>query len=101
VGDRVRFESGDPRKLVYPVDQFDAVVSLAALHRLADDHERAQAIREMLRVLRPGGRLLLFDTAETGYYAQLLRAAGAREVQLSPWNFLWCQPSRTVTARKS
>jgi ubiquinone/menaquinone biosynthesis C-methylase UbiE len=71
-----------------------------ALHRLAGDSERKQALREMLRVLKPGGRLLIFDTAETGYYAKALRASGAQDVELSPWSFPWCRPSRSVTARK-
>jgi arsenite methyltransferase len=100
VADRVRFEPGDPSKLVYPANQFDVVVSMTALHRLADDGEREQALREMLRVLKPGGRLLIFDTAETGYYAEVLRAGGAQNVELSPWSFPWCRPSRSVTARK-
>ena len=100
VADRVRFESGAAGKLVYPDNHFDAVLSANALHTLADDQEREQALHEMLRVLKPGGRLLIFDTAETGYYAQVLRASGARDVMLSPWTFLWCRPSRSVTARK-
>jgi ubiquinone/menaquinone biosynthesis C-methylase UbiE len=100
VADRVRFETGDPRKLVYPAGNFDAVISFAALHRLAGDRERDQALAEMLRVLKPGGKLLLFDTAETGYLAQRLRSLGAQDVTLSPWVWLWCQPSRSVSARK-
>ena len=100
VSDRVRFEIGDVRKLVYPANNFDVVVSFAALRRLADDGERAQALGEMLRVLKPGGRILIFDTAETGYYADRLRAAGAQDVTLSPWKFLWCLPSRSISARK-
>ena len=40
VADRVRFETGDARKLVYPDNHFDAVVSANALHNLADDGER-------------------------------------------------------------
>jgi ubiquinone/menaquinone biosynthesis C-methylase UbiE len=100
VADRVRFETGDARKLVYPDNHFDAVISANALHTLADDREREQALREGLRVLKPEGRLVVFDTAETGYYAEVLRAAGAKEVTLSPWSFLWCLPSRSVTARK-
>jgi len=100
VADRVRFEPGDARKLVYPDNHFDAVISANALHTLADDHEREQALREGLRVLKPQGRLVVFDTAETGYYAEVLRAAGAKDVRLSPWSFLWCLPSRSVTARK-
>ena len=100
VADRVRFETGDARKLVYPDNHFDAVISANALHTLADDREREQALREGLRVLKPEGRLVIFDTAETGYYAEVLRAGGAKDVTLSPWSFLWCLPSRSVTARK-
>jgi len=98
--DRVRFEPGDPCKLVYPANQFDVVVSMNALHRLADDDQRKQALGEMLRVLKPGGHLLIFDTAESGYYADVLRAAGAQDVELSPWSFPWCLPSRSVRASK-
>ena len=100
VADRVRFESGDARKLVYPEGNYDVVVSANALHNLEDDRERGRALREMLRVLKPGGRLLVFDTAETGYYAEVLRESGAQDVTLSPWTFLWCRLSRSVTARK-
>jgi arsenite methyltransferase len=100
VADRVRFESGDARKLVYPDNYFDAVISANVLHTLADDREREQTLREGLRVLKPKGRLAIFDTAETGYYAEVLRAAGAENVTLSPWTWLWFRPSRSITARK-
>ncbi len=100
VADRVRFDTGDARKLVYPDGFFDAAISSNALHTLADDHERQQALREMLRVLKPGGRLVIFDTAETGYYAEALGECGAQDVTLSAWTFLWCRPSRSITARK-
>lgn len=100
VAERIRFEAGNPCKLVYPADQYNVVVSAMALHRLDDDNQRAQALREMLRVLKPGGRLLVFDTVETGYYAGILSMSGAQDVQLSPWTFLWCRPWRSVTARK-
>ena len=100
VADRVRFEAGDARKLVYPDNQYDAVISSNALHTLDGDREREQALREMLRVLKLGGRLVIFDTAETGYYAEVLREYGAQNVTLSAWIWLWCRPSRSVSARK-
>jgi ubiquinone/menaquinone biosynthesis C-methylase UbiE len=76
------------------------VVSCDVLHRLADDLEREQALREMLRVLKPEGRLLVFDTADTEYYAEVLRGAGARNASLSPWTLEWCLPARSVVAQK-
>ena len=100
VADRVRFDAGDARKLVYPDSFFDAVISSNALHTLDDDREREQALKEMLRVLKAGGRLVIFDTAETGYYAEVLRECGAQDVKLFPWTWLWCRPSRSVAARK-
>jgi len=100
VADRVRFDTGDARKLVYPDGFFDAVISSNALHTLEDDREREQALKEMLRVLKPGGPLVIFDTAETGHYADVLRESDAQDVTLSPWTWLWCRPSRSVAARK-
>jgi len=88
VSDRVRFDVGDARKLVYQENHFDAVISANALHTLEDDRERERAVQEMLRVLKPGGRLVIFDTAETGYYADVLRDGGAQDVTLSPWSWL-------------
>jgi SAM-dependent methyltransferase len=100
VSERVTFESCPVHSLHFRDNTYDVVVSSLAIHNLADDREREQALHEMLRVLKTGGRLLIFDTAETGYYAEVLRAAGAKDVTLSPWSFLWCLPSRSVTARK-
>jgi len=100
VADRVRFETCDLPKLVYPENNFDVAVSFGAIHHLSECDWQDQAVREMYRVLKPGGRLLIFDTFHTGRYAHVLRECGATDVALSPWGVLWCAPSRSVTARK-
>jgi arsenite methyltransferase len=100
VADRVRFEACDLRKLFYPENNFDVAVSFAAIHTFSDEEDRDQAVREMYRVLKPGGRILIFDTFHTGRYAEILRECGAADIVLSPWGVLWCAPSRSVTARK-
>jgi arsenite methyltransferase len=100
VSDRVRVETGDARKLVYPDANYDVVVSSLAIHNIPDKDEREQAIREMWRVLKPGGKLLIFDIFRTGEYAEILRENGANDITLSGMKFLWCVPSRVLTARK-
>ena len=100
VADKVRIEDGDARKLVYPEGNFDVVVSSLAIHNIPDHDERSQAVREMYRVLKPGGKLLIYDIFRAGEYAETLRGLGAKDVTLSETMFLWCLPSRIVSARK-
>ncbi len=56
---RVRFTVGDARSLDESDDSFDAVRSERTLQWLADP---AAAVAEMVRVVRPGGRVSLIDT---------------------------------------
>jgi SAM-dependent methyltransferase len=100
VADKVRIENGDAQKLVYPDNHYDVVVSNLVLHNIPEASARAQAVREMVRVLKPGGKLAIFDLFRTGEYAEVLRASGAKDVELSKTTFLWCVPGRSLTARK-
>jgi arsenite methyltransferase len=100
VSERVRIENGDARKLVYPDNQYDVVVSTLAIHNIPEKADRDTAIREMWRVLKPGGKLLIYDILYTGAYEKVLREQGARDVTLSGLAFLWCIPSRSLLARK-
>ncbi len=100
VADKVRIEKGDAQKLVYPDNHYDVVVSNLVLHNIPEQDARAQAVREMLRVLKPGGKLAIFDLFRTAEYAKVLRASGAKDVELSKTSFLWCVPGRSLTARK-
>ena len=107
VSDKVRIETGDARKLVYPDNNYDVVISSLVIHNIPDQHGRDQAIREMWRVLKPGGKLLIFDIFHAAHdifhaahYAKILREAGAQDVTLSGIGWLWCVPSRSLMARK-
>lgn len=58
---QVRIEYGDAAALAYPDGFFDAVL---AFDSLPNARERGQWLREMARVLRPGGRVVLTDYTE-------------------------------------
>jgi cyclopropane fatty-acyl-phospholipid synthase-like methyltransferase len=61
VSDKVTFAIADAMELPYPDGSFDAVWAVESLSHMPD---RVAALREMLRVLRPGGRLVLTDITE-------------------------------------
>lgn len=56
--ERVHFDIGDIAQLPYPDDSFDLVVSTISMHHW---HELEQPLRDLYRVLRPGGRLWIYD----------------------------------------
>ena len=77
---------GDAHALPYPEASFDSVVCTFALCGVRDD---AAAVAEALRVLRPGGRLLLADhvVATTGWVRLGQRLLEALTVPLSGEHF--------------
>ncbi len=100
VENRVKIESADARKLPFGASSFDIVVSSLAIHNIDSVPERAKALRELARVLKPGGQLAIFDILHTSEYAKALQQLGLVDVKLSGYSLLWSMPCRTVTARK-
>lgn len=78
VRDRVEFVDADARALPFASASFDLVVSLA-ISNIREAGGRAQALREAVRVLRPGGRLRIVDDG-ADRYAAVLRDAGCTDV---------------------
>jgi arsenite methyltransferase len=100
VAERVRFETGDIRKLVYPEKSYDVAISAVAIHNFGDRNDRDKVVRELWRVLKPGGRVLILDIMHVAEYASVLREAGAEDVTVSSHGFLWCLPTKSVRAAK-
>ncbi len=101
VAGRIKIETADARKLPFAASSFDVVVSSLALHNIPSRQERTKALNEIARVLKPGGYLAIFDIFHTGEYAKTFRQLAFTDIRLSPMTFLWCVPTRTLTARKS
>jgi SAM-dependent methyltransferase len=97
VADRVTLREGDARHLPFPDAGFDVVLSSLMLHHMSHSG-RTEALREMVRVLRPGGRLAILDAfLHICDSTQVLREHGVEEVWVSgPYALV----HRMVVARK-
>lgn len=82
VADRVEVRTADMRQIPFPDGSIDVAVSCAAVHNLYDPKERERAIREIARVLRPGGRALIADIRHVGEYAAAFARAGCGDAQI-------------------
>ena len=78
VADKIKFKQADVRKLPFSDASFDVIVSSGALHHISRDRsEHEQAINEMLRVLKPGGKIALMDISHmVEGYASNMKAKG-------------------------
>jgi ubiquinone/menaquinone biosynthesis C-methylase UbiE len=77
---RVRIDTGDMRALPYPTGSFDVVLSHWVVHNVEAPADRAKAIEEMVRVLRPNGALILADISNQDEYITRLRALGLTDM---------------------
>jgi SAM-dependent methyltransferase len=69
----IDFHVADAEDLPFPDDTFDAVLSTFGV-MFAPDQERAA--RELMRVLRPGGRIGLANWTPTGFIGQMFGVLG-------------------------
>ncbi|MCP3797899.1 class I SAM-dependent methyltransferase [Allokutzneria sp. A3M-2-11 16] len=105
VADRVQLRTGDLAGLPLLDESFDLVLSSLAIHTVPGADARTLAIREAVRVLRSGGRIVLADIAHTRQYAAALTELGMTDVRRRGlgWRMWWSGPwvpTTLVTARK-
>ncbi|MBU2665311.1 class I SAM-dependent methyltransferase [Actinoplanes bogorensis] len=105
VAERVSVETANITALPFPDESFDLVVSNIVVHNLRDFGDRDRAISEAVRVLRPGGRLLLADLNHTVQYERRLRTLPVTDVERHGlgWRQWWSGPwlpTHLVSARK-
>jgi len=97
VADRVELHTGDMTGLPFEDNSFDVIVSSLAVHNISGSAGREKAISEAVRVLRPGGRLMIADIRATRQHAAQLAKLGMSEVARRR---LGWQPWWVVTATK-
>jgi len=76
VDDRIEVQNVDARQMPFEDEMFDVIMSSLALHHMGSDAPRAQTVAEMVRVLKPGGTILLYD-----FFPMINQAAGIMRQQ--------------------
>jgi arsenite methyltransferase len=61
VAERVELREVDARTMTFADASFDVIFASLSLHHTGSRADRAQAVKEMVRVLKPGGTILLYD----------------------------------------
>jgi ubiquinone/menaquinone biosynthesis C-methylase UbiE len=94
VADRVEVHTADMTALPFEAGSFDFVVSNAAIHNLKGHAAREKAIEEAVRVLRPGGRLMIADLFATRLYFTHLTQLGMTDISRRGlgWRMWWSGP---------
>jgi len=91
--DRVELVDADARALPFAPASFNLVVSSLAISNISDADGRDRALREAVRVLRPGGRIRIVDEG-ADRYATVLRDVGCTDVAVHPlgWRAWYGRP---------
>ncbi len=77
VADLVSLQNEDVRQLPYDNESFDVIISGLTMHHISHGTDTGKSMSEMTRVLKPGGRLAIYDEPFTVYlWAKLMRKNG-------------------------
>jgi ubiquinone/menaquinone biosynthesis C-methylase UbiE len=61
VGDKVEFKTGNVLSLEFTDNSFDIVTGSSIINKFKGDSQKLKALKEIFRVLRPGGKFLLLE----------------------------------------
>jgi ubiquinone/menaquinone biosynthesis C-methylase UbiE len=101
VGERTTVKSEDARQMSFADGTFDVVLSNVCLHNIYQKPARAQACREIARVLKPGGMAVISDYKLMREYEGEFKKAGLA-VEMCPPDWTGCfPPLRILVARKA
>jgi arsenite methyltransferase len=81
VVDRVEVQTADMRQMPFTDSSFDIVLSRAAIHNIYTAEGRAAAIREIARVLKPGGQAVIEDIRHLRQYIRIFSQNGCTDIR--------------------
>ena len=84
----------------FPDGSFDVVLSNLCIHNIPSRRARDQACREIVRVLKPGGKAIISDFIKTADYVKAFRASGAEASRTGFDLLATFPPLRIIEVRK-
>ena len=100
VANRIEVFTADVTQLPFNDNSYDAVISMTTLHNIPTPEGRAQALKEMIRVLNPGGQLRIFDIFKIKEYLPILQKLGLKNLKTSPTVYLWFIAGAIISGEK-
>lgn len=100
VAEKVELHTGDMRELPFEDERFDIVVSSWAIHNIPDAAGRQQALQQIHRVIKPGGRLVIVDISYVSEYQAELQRLGWIDLKRAGPTFHFVIPSYQLWGRK-
>lgn len=81
VAHKVEVQTADMRQMPFADEMFDVVMSRAAIHNIYNAAGREKAIREIARVLKPGGCAAIDDIRHLRQYSRIFSQSGCTIVR--------------------
>lgn len=100
VAEKVELHTGDMRELPFDDNRFDVILSSWAIHNIPDQAGRLQAIQQIVRVLKPHGRIVIVDISFIAEYEAELQRLGCIDIKRAGPTFHFVIPSYQLYARK-
>ncbi len=83
VANRIEVQEADARQMPFGNSSFDVVLASLSLHHAGGKRGIEQVVKEMKRVLKPGGVILLYDLfPATAIASRLFRELGMKSVRM-------------------
>jgi arsenite methyltransferase len=100
VSSRVEVKSEDATAMSFPDATFDVVLSNLCIHNISSRQGRDRACREIVRVLKPGGKAIVSDFKCTSAYLKAFQLAGAKASRGRPDFLHTFPPLRIIEVTK-
>lgn len=100
VESKIEIHSGDMRKIPFSDTSMDIVISSWAIHNIYNQQEREIVLAEIIRVLKPSGRIAILDIEHAPTYRDYFIQRNLQNVQLLGPRYTFGNKTYLVLAEK-